>query len=59
MPKRPPDIIMNTTNNAKTFKYLLMNNSPKFVSIVQLDPQVLLTIGTHIIKKRRIHYDVR
>jgi len=32
---------------------------PKTVSIVELDPQALLTIGTHIVKKRCIHYDVR
>jgi len=38
-----------------------MNHWPKIVSIVALDPQTLLTIGTHIAKKYCcfIHYDVR
>jgi len=27
-----------------------MKNWPKFVSIVELDPQALLTIGNHIVK---------
>jgi len=38
-----------------------MNHWPKIVSIVELDPQALLTIGTHIVKNNFccIHYDVR
>jgi len=37
-----------------------MNHWSKIVSIVELDPQAVLTIGTHIVKKRCcIHYDVR
>jgi len=36
-----------------------MNHWPKIVSIVVLDTQALLTIGTHIVKKHWIHYDVR
>jgi len=37
-----------------------MNHWPKIVSIVELDPQALLTIGTHIVKKHCcIYYDVR
>jgi len=34
----------------KTVKNLLMNHWAKTVSIVDLDPQALLTIGTHIVK---------
>jgi len=31
---------------------------PKIVSIVELDPQALLTFGTHVVKKHCcIHYD--
>jgi len=43
---------------AKTFKtLLLMNHWPNIMSIVVLDTQALLTIGTHIVKKHCIHYD--
>jgi len=36
-----------------------MNHGPNILSIVELDPQALLTIGAHIVKKCCIHYDVR
>jgi len=36
-----------------------MDHWPYIVSIVELDPQALLTIGTYIVKKRRIHHGVR
>jgi len=47
------------------YKEMLKNSSShesltKHLSIVELDPQALLTIGTYIVKKRCcIHYDVR
>jgi len=45
---------------AKTFKnLLLMNHWPKIVSIVELDPQAMLTIRLPILSKNIIHYDVR
>jgi len=42
---------------AKAFKNLLMNHWLKSVSIVELDPQAMLTNG--ILSKNIIHYDVR
>jgi len=45
---------------AKTFKnLLLMNHWLKIVSIVELDPQAMLTIRLPILSKNIIHYDVR
>jgi len=45
---------------AKTFKnHLLMDYWPKIVSVIERDPQALLTIRTYIVKKRCIKWASR
>jgi len=42
------------------YTLLFNNNWPKIVSIVELDSQAVLNIGTHIVKKCcSIHHDVK